>query len=319
MHEGQSDVRKANPAALEEVSSPGPNFASSQPDRLRKYAGNVTSQCGEDGMITELVRRLNLRDGWAVEFGAGDGKTFSNTYSLWHDQGWHALLIEGNRIEYEKLRHAASEFDQVSALLAWVSDTGALGLDSLLSETGVPSDFEILSIDIDGNDYHVWAGMSLFTPKIVIIEYNVSFPPHISYVQARGAHCGSSARAISELAEGKGYRLVDLTPTNLLFVRNDLRPKLGFMQEPLPSLFLYEHLIFAWSDMRGRTQLETPAMWGFRPPVRLSRRMRAAGRQSVAGSARRTIALGRRAVMLDRRVYANGFKRVMAGLRRLAR
>jgi hypothetical protein len=289
----------------------------SEPDLLRRYAGNVTSQCGEDGMIAELVRRLKLRDGWAVEFGAWDGKRLSNTYSLWHDQDWKALLIEGNKMKHEELRLRVSEFNRVEALLAWVSDTGPFALDTLLSEAGVPPDFELLSVDIDGDDYYMWAGMRLFKPKIVIIEYNASFPPHISYVQARGDHCGSSALSLCKLAEERGYGLVDLTPTNLIFVRNDLGLEPTFPQEPLSSLFLHEHLVLAWSDMRGRIHLETPAMWGFRPPVHLSRTMRRAGRQSIAGTARHALILGRRGLALDRRLYATGFRRLKTTLRRL--
>ena len=49
---------------------------------------------------------------------------------------------------------------------------------------GLPSDFDVLSIDIDGADYHVWDGLrgSRFAPALVVIEFNPTIPNHVAFV-----------------------------------------------------------------------------------------------------------------------------------------
>jgi hypothetical protein len=43
-------------------------------------------------------------------------------------------------------------------------------LDNILSQTSLPKNFDLLSIDIDGNDFHVWKSVEYFKPKLVIID-----------------------------------------------------------------------------------------------------------------------------------------------------
>ena len=62
---------------------------------LIQFEKNVTSQNGEDGVLSEIFRRLGEKKKHCVEFGAWDGKFLSNTWSLWAEHGWKALLIEG--------------------------------------------------------------------------------------------------------------------------------------------------------------------------------------------------------------------------------
>ena len=38
---------------------------------LTTFAKNIYSQNGEDGIIEELLKRLNIQKGWACEFGMG--------------------------------------------------------------------------------------------------------------------------------------------------------------------------------------------------------------------------------------------------------
>ena len=50
---------------------------------LEKYKKNFYSQSGEDGIINEILKRLDLysrKNKWCCEFGAWDGKQSSNTY-----------------------------------------------------------------------------------------------------------------------------------------------------------------------------------------------------------------------------------------------
>jgi len=44
---------------------------------------NLYSQHGEDGILRELLAALELSLGYFVEFGAWDGKHWSNTYACY--------------------------------------------------------------------------------------------------------------------------------------------------------------------------------------------------------------------------------------------
>jgi hypothetical protein len=47
-------------------------------------------------------------------------------------------------------------------------------LDTILDQTDIPIDFDILSIDIDSYDFQVWKSVQTYSPKFVIIEINSS-------------------------------------------------------------------------------------------------------------------------------------------------
>ena len=36
---------------------------------------------------------------------------------------------------------------------------------------------DLLSIDVDGNDVHLFEALDVITPRVVVIEYNAKFPP----------------------------------------------------------------------------------------------------------------------------------------------
>ena len=94
---------------------------------------------------------------------------------------------------------------------------------------------DLLSIDIDGNDWYVWKVISSIKPRLVCIEYNGKFPPDLDWKQAYDAkHIwdktdwqGASLKAMELLGREKGYVLVgtNLTGANAFFVRKDLVSK----------------------------------------------------------------------------------------------
>ena len=47
-----------------------------------KFKKNIYSQNGEDGIIEELIKRLEIKNLEVCEFGAWDGKLYSNTFNL---------------------------------------------------------------------------------------------------------------------------------------------------------------------------------------------------------------------------------------------
>jgi len=188
---------------------------------LNKYAKNVYSQNGEDGVIEEILTRLQIQHGherWCVEFGAWDGKHLSNTFNLVEHHEWNALYIEGDPRKYVDLEITARSFPRIKAVIGIVGNNGE-SLDELLSKTGVPIQYDILSIDIDSSDLDVWVRHTTYRPTIVIIEINSGIAPGVLQWHGDVAQGNSFSSTIS-VAKSKGYSLVCHTG-NLIFVKNE--------------------------------------------------------------------------------------------------
>ena len=87
---------------------------------LQQFRRNVTSQCGEDGLIEQILATLGVSTKWCVEFGASDGEFFSNSWALINNEGWSAVLIEGNDEAFAGLRDRYSDNDEVVTINAFI-------------------------------------------------------------------------------------------------------------------------------------------------------------------------------------------------------
>ena len=216
----------------------------------RRLESNVTSQAGEDGIIRAIFEQLEIRDGTAVEFGAWDGEHLSNTAQL-RGLGWRVCLIEGDEARFARLRDRFSGAANVICVHAWVTPSGPSSLDNLLAKEGL-LEIDFLSIDIDGDDYHIWHQMGL-RPKVVCIEFNPSIPPPISFVGKIGASQGSSLTAFAELAHRKGYSLAGATRLNAFFIRDDVADR--FVQISAGEAYVAENARILISEYNGRNRL----------------------------------------------------------------
>jgi len=192
------------------------------PTWLSKYSSNIYSEKGEDGVISKILEILPINDKWCVEFGAWDGKQSSNTRSLILDKGYSAVLIESNKKRFAKLRENYTQNKNIIAINQFVGFAAEDNLDQILKMTSVPLDFDFLSIDIDGNDYHVWKAISLYQPKVVCIEFNPTIPTEIRFIQSPNPSIsqGSSLLSLVELGKEKGYELISVLPYNVFFVKS---------------------------------------------------------------------------------------------------
>lgn len=193
---------------------------------LAEFAENVTSQFGEDGIIAKILEVMGIESGWCVEFGAWDGKHLSNTYNLISNHGFSAVMIEGDRLKFAELKRTYAQSANVIPLHAFVGSDLHNSLDAILLSTPVPRDFEVLSIDIDGNDFHVWKAVNSYHAKVVVVEYNPTIPNEVEFVQPNdwGVNQGSSLLSLCKLGREKGYELVFATNANGIFVQQKYFP-----------------------------------------------------------------------------------------------
>jgi hypothetical protein len=190
---------------------------------LQDYKRNVYSQTGEDGIIEKILEIIPNKDKWCVEFGAWDGFYSSNTAYLIQDKDYHAVLIEANSGKFNQLQKNFASNRNVITLNRFVGWENESRLDAILATTAIPHDFDFLSIDIDGNDYHVWNIVNKYNPKIVCIEFNPTIPTNIRFVQPADAAIsqGASLLSLVELGRKKGYELVSVLLFNAFFVRSE--------------------------------------------------------------------------------------------------
>jgi hypothetical protein len=187
---------------------------------LLNFRKNIASQFGEDGIIERIFEIIPESNKWCVEFGAWDGKFCSNTYNLIANNAWSGVLIEGNANKIEDLKNTYKGNSKVFPLNKYVHFAGKDILDNILTETPIPQNFDLLSVDIDGNDYHIWKAVTKYRPKVVLIEYNAFIPNDIEFIQPANMKLqqGHSILSITKLANEKGYELICINQENAFFV-----------------------------------------------------------------------------------------------------
>jgi hypothetical protein len=166
--------------------------------------------------IAELLPEGHCRT--AVDIGAGDGRTGSNTLALFK-RGWKGLGVEWNSRKAYKLAKTYQRFCDVSSCRLRVTPDNVL---SLLRMYSVEKSFSVLNIDIDSYDYWVLdAILSDYRPGIVITEINEKIPPPMKFkvkydpdFQLREHFYGYSIACLDELCTQRGYALIDLEYNN---------------------------------------------------------------------------------------------------------
>lgn len=182
---------------------------------LAKYARKHYSQCGEEGVLERIFELVGTTNKTSVEFGCGDGYNLSNT-RLFCEQGWTGHMWDSCH-ENEEIKKHFITVENVNAIFA---------------HHNVPHDFDLLSIDIDGNDYWVWRALQ-WQPRVVVIEFNAIFPVNVKctvpyspeFKHDGSDYYGASFALLCELGRQKGYVPVcQLSDLNLFFVLEELIP-----------------------------------------------------------------------------------------------
>jgi hypothetical protein len=197
---------------------------------LERYGFKVYSQNEEDGIIHEIFQRIGLKHKTFIEFGVMDGLE-CNTHFLLH-MGWSGLWLEGSEKFYEAIQRNFRSVIQANRLKTAHTFITRENINETFIKNGFSGEIDLLSIDIDGNDYHVFEVISVVDPRVVVIEYNAKFPPFCGWVMPYDARHvwdgsdkqGASLKALEELGSRKNYRLVgtNYSGVNAFFVRKDL-------------------------------------------------------------------------------------------------
>lgn len=239
---------------------------------LKQFEFNITSQWGEDGVIEEIFKRIQTESKLCIEFGAWDGKHLSNCFNLWNNKAWNCLLIEGDRNRFNALVAMHGDNKRLYFKEKFVGIDKGNRLEDIIDDVGLKENPDLISIDIDGDDYYIFNSLQKVKPRVIIVEYNPTIPPEIEFIQPLGESIGSSASALVKLAKEKGYYLAHITKTNLVLVRSDLFNLLNISIVNLEESFDRSNLVYVINGYWGATLLSKslPYNKGYLPQERIS-------------------------------------------------
>ena len=189
--------------------------------KLSDFSYNKYSQYGEDGIVKKIFKIIGTESKICLEVGAGDGPGGSNIAYLWKDLGWKAILIEGDPERLETLEASLENYSNCTLVKTYIEKDETLGktIDSIVNDLGI-NKLDLLSLDVDGNDYHIFESLKIH-PRVIIIEFNLTIPYYRDVYQQYSDHSwdiGCSVASLQRLGKQKGYELVAVTDVNAIFV-----------------------------------------------------------------------------------------------------
>ncbi len=201
-----------------------------QPKRLVRHGFKVYSQSDEDGIIQEIFNRIGTANRTFIEFGVETGVECNSVKLL--VEGWSGLWIEAAAKYVVEIQNHFGPFLAQSKLRLSQHLITAENINAVFEQAGMSGEIDLLSIDIDYNDYWVWKALTTVKPRVVVIEYNATLRPPMSlvvpYDPARmwdgSNYFGASLEALVRLGREKGYRVVgcNYAGANAFFVRDDV-------------------------------------------------------------------------------------------------
>ena len=184
---------------------------------LSKYEKKIYSQNGEDGIIQQIFNTIGTINKYYVEFGVEDG-TECNTKNL-RENKWLGLMMDGG-----------NENKDIGLYKHYITYDNII---ELFKHYNVPNKFDLLSIDIDYNNFYVLYKIlksKKYKPRLIITECSawwegeeiVIYDQYYTWDCNKSNYVGGSPIAYKRLFEKYGYTIIynDKSSVNLFAVQN---------------------------------------------------------------------------------------------------
>lgn len=211
---------------------------------LIPHGFKVFSQADEDGIIECIFDRIGERHRTFLEIGAGTGLENNTLYLLL--KGWRGVWVEASPKAVTHIRRQFSRELNSQQLRLMDQFLTRENLAEALIEPAsrfLGEEIDLLSIDLDGNDYHLLAAWEGIRPRVIVLEYNPRFGPRAEWVMKYNAnhqwdgsdYYGASLKSFEKLLTERGYGLVgcNITGNNAFFVRADDLDRKLFLGPPI--------------------------------------------------------------------------------------
>lgn len=196
-------------------------------DRLSDFQVGKYSQTGEDLLLEYIFNNIGTESKYCVEIGVGRWECTPNTKYFREDKGWNGIGFEKRRgnVKSRDLR------DKFNIKICAVTDEN---VNKLFKKYDVPQVIDLMSIDIDGQDFYIWKSLK-WKPRVVIIEFNEGLGPDVNAVMKLDRrhwkhrdntyYYGASISSFKKLGKRKGYTLLCKCGRNLVFIRDGILPE----------------------------------------------------------------------------------------------
>ena len=218
---------------------------------INKFGIKIYSQNDEDGIILYILKHIGVKTKKFVEVGVENGIE-CNTTNLLKNFNWSGAQIEGNKKLYNNAKIQlkkvlGKKIKNLKLLNIFITKKN---INQILKKYS-GKEIDLLSIDIDGNDFWIWKAINCVKPRLVVIEYNSFFGPTLSCTipynhkfiwnyEKKRSYYGASLKALEKLGRKKEYTLVgvDGNGVNAFFVRNDLAKNINLKSKKSEDVFI---------------------------------------------------------------------------------
>ncbi|WP_319435007.1 hypothetical protein [Mycobacterium sp. RTGN5] len=200
------------------------------------------SEFEEDGILLYALAAIGMKTRRIVEIGCGTGNVNMSS-NLILNHGYKGYLFDGSSsniaaadIFYQSKRDCHLILPELTQ--SWITREN---VNQILSAAGAAGEVDVFSLDIDGNDWHIWDAIDVIQPRLCVFETNdiipgdlsltVPYVPDFDYLslpENQQDFRSVSLLAMSRLSASKGYRLIGAHRHgfNVFFMRDDLGQEL---------------------------------------------------------------------------------------------
>jgi hypothetical protein len=202
---------------------------------IRDAGFRAYSQFEEDGIILYVLSMIEFKTRRLVEICCGSGNECMAA-NLILNHGFDGYLFDASD---SNIGLAESFFRSKKDCLlylptlkqAWIT---VENVNDLLRESGCAGEIDLLSLDLDGNEYWIWKAIDVVNPRLLVVETHniipanrsvtVDYRPDFCYLdQPKSDFRSASLLAMARLCKRRGYRLIGANRHgfNAFFLRND--------------------------------------------------------------------------------------------------
>ncbi len=187
---------------------------------IRNVGFKVHSQFEEDGILLFIFSIIGTTNKRVVEICAGDGIQCMAA-NLIINHGWEGLLFDGKKHSVDRgidfySTNSSTWLHPPIFKNAWLTREN---INQLIEENGFTGEIDLLSLDMDGNDYYIMDEINVIRPRVIICETHNVIPSNLAltvpyksdFNRMDGSHpdfMSVSLLAMKKLLNKKGYRLI---------------------------------------------------------------------------------------------------------------
>ena len=208
---------------------------------FRQFGEKYYSQGDEDGIIEKINEILEIKKGFFLEIGCGNGTENNTHYLILND--WKGIWIDADKKNIKYINDNITKSPNLTVIESYVTPENIKNIPHLNNIKSV----DFLSLDIDSNDSQVLDSLlKSIDTKFICVEYNSKLGSSGIYKNKAEAWCkddyqGASFKALEIICNKYGYKYLcsTISGVNLFFVKGNLFKKFRDYSINKPSAAKY--------------------------------------------------------------------------------